>query len=440
MAKWLVEGDDRLRAGLVLAVVAGLLCAPAMAASGAGLGGLLKKKQTQEAPPEKRPWMVATQPPAMTVPVEPLGFYAPGPYYQGQRQSLVSLDFLDENRLLFTFRAPGLIHRTGDESEEERQIRAVVIDLPTGVVEHEAVWTLHDHARYLWMLKDGHFLLRDLNDLKQGDASLELKPLLHFPGPLLWLEMDPEQQYLVTDSHEPIQTPEKTESLVKQPEAAYSPPAAGQPEVVLRILRRASGQVLLVSRVHNTVYLPINSAGYLETQAKNDRQWRLNLSSFTGGTRSLATVDSTCDPRVDFITDSELLVNACNPDGTQRLVAWSSDGRRLWEAPTLVNEVWPLLVMSPAGPWMARETLFVTHPIDAYSPLSFDDVLGQVVDVYDVATGKVALRAPASPVLDGGGNAAFSPSGKRLAVVNAGSIEVYDLTRAAKSGAPGRAH
>ena len=53
------------------------------------------------------------------------------------------------------------------------------------------------------MLNDGHFLLRDRDNLEQGDATLELKPLLHFPGPLLWLEMDPAQQFLVTDSHEP---------------------------------------------------------------------------------------------------------------------------------------------------------------------------------------------------------------------------------------------
>jgi hypothetical protein len=46
-------------------------------------------------------------------------------------------------------------------------------------------------VRYLWMLKDGHFLLRDRDALKQGDATLELKPVLRFPGPLLWLEMDP---------------------------------------------------------------------------------------------------------------------------------------------------------------------------------------------------------------------------------------------------------
>jgi len=40
-----------------------------------------------------------TNPPAtvFTIPVGPLGFTAPGSIYLGQRNSLVSLDFLDEN-------------------------------------------------------------------------------------------------------------------------------------------------------------------------------------------------------------------------------------------------------------------------------------------------------------------------------------------------------
>ena len=108
-----------------------------------------------------------SQPPAFKIPVEPLGFSAPGPLYLGQRNSVVSLDFLDENRLLFTFRVPGLIHREAGESDE-RRIRAVVLGLPAGTVEAEALWTVHDRARYLWMLSDGRFLLRDRNNLETG--------------------------------------------------------------------------------------------------------------------------------------------------------------------------------------------------------------------------------------------------------------------------------
>jgi hypothetical protein len=89
--------------------------------------------------------------------------------------------------------------------------------------------------------------------------------------------------------------------------------------------------------------------------------------------------------------------------------------------------VWPLLVRSPDNSRFARETLTVSHAIDAYSPLSFDDVSGQLVEVFDSASGRLALKAPASPVLDAGGNVAISPSGKRVAVLNDGAIQVYEL-------------
>ena len=59
-------------------------------------------------------------PPSWTIPVEPLGFSPPGPLYLGQRNSVASLDFIDENRLLFTFRVPGLIHRELKAGESGR--------------------------------------------------------------------------------------------------------------------------------------------------------------------------------------------------------------------------------------------------------------------------------------------------------------------------------
>ena len=44
---------------------------------------------------------------------------------------MASLDFIGENKLLFTFRVPGLLHRdTNSNEEDERQIRAVVLGLP----------------------------------------------------------------------------------------------------------------------------------------------------------------------------------------------------------------------------------------------------------------------------------------------------------------------
>jgi hypothetical protein len=371
-------------------------------------------------------------PPSLTIPAEPLGFSAPGPIYLGQRNCMASLDFLDENRLLFTFRVPGLMHReSSSEWTDERQIRAVVLALPAGTVTAEGLWTVHDRVRYLWMLKGGHFLLRDKDGIKEGDATLNLKPLLHFPGPLLWMEMDPSKQYLVTNSQEPPETEQRPGDVASPPTAQASMTVDGQtfgtPNLVVRILRIDTGQVMLVSRARAAVHLPINSEGYVESLRGNGEQWILNLDHFTGGSTVLGRVNSVCPPNIDFISQRELLVTACDNMGGHRLVAMSTDGHRLWEDTISSQAIWPLLVMAPDGSRLVRETLAVNHEINAYAPLDTEDIKGQLIRVLDAANGKVAMEAPATPPLDAGGNVAISPSGQRVALLNAGALEVFDL-------------
>jgi hypothetical protein len=375
-------------------------------------------------------------PPAFTIPVEPLGYTAPGPLYLGQLYTLTSLDFLDEDRLLFTFRVPGLIHRerkAGDEDDsEEHHMRALVLELPTGMVRAEAVWSLHDRSRSLWMLKDGHFLLRDGDGLQQGDASLTLKPLLRFPGPLVSVELDPTQQFLVTNSREPAGQAPKTGDVPSPASAAANVTVDGQKpgtpsDMVVRILHRNTGQVMLVGHVSTLARLPINADGYLESLRAGDTKWLLNLNRFTGGSSAVGKVDSTCTPTLDFIAQREVLVSTCNTVGDRKLVAMTTDGRRLWDKNTPSTQVWPRLVMAPNGLRLARETLALTHPIDASSPFGREDVKGQIVEVFDAASGQVALTAQASPPLDAGGNVAISPSGRRVAILNGGNLEIFEL-------------
>lgn len=409
-----------------------LACVPAAAAR--------HRKSAGASPADKTP--PASQPAAMTIPVEPLGFSAPGEFYAGLRDSLVSLDFLDEDRLLFTFRAPGLLKRAGDGEEKPRQIRAMVIALPKGTVETEALWTIHGTGRYLWMLGGGKFLLRDGDTLDQADAALEPKATLRFPGAIEWLEMDPEQSLMVTDSHEPVAARAQAGRVASPDTAAAEvdenePRRDDAPDMVLRILDRASGRVMLVSRVRSAVHLPISSEGYLEALRGSAREWTLNLNLFTGGSRLLGKVYSMCAPPLVFARKDVALANTCLAQGGRSLTAVNADGKRIWEAPSPPTQVWPILVPSPGGARLARESLTVSHAVDASSPLSFEDVTGQLVEVFDTSTGKLLLTAQASPVLDGGGNLAISPSGRRVAVLGGGAIQIYQLGTAGDPKVPG---
>jgi hypothetical protein len=383
-------------------------------------------------------------PPSFTIPIDALGFSAPGAIYLGARNALVSLDFLDENHLLLTFRVPSLLHRTNGNETDEREIRAVVLALPKGTIESEASWTVHDRERYLWMLSNGHFLVRDRNSLLQSDSSLALKPYLDFPGSLLWLELDPSQQLLVTNSREPVATQKQgqgsgasaanhsvSDASAADAGDASAPDAGSQPsDVVVRILHRNSGQVMLVSRVHATVHLAINSLGYLENLRGRGSQWTLDLSYFTGGTRMIGNVDSACEPRDDFLSENEFLLTACGDQGGSKLIAMSTDGRTLWIAGAPSTEVWPQLTVAANGSRLAWTTLDASQPVNSYAPMNADDVKEQSVTVFNAENGDIVLVSPLSPILDVGGNVAISPSGRRVALIGSGGIQVFDLPAA----------
>ncbi len=390
-------------------------------------------------------------PPSFTIPIEPLGFTTPGPIYLGARNTMASLDFLDENRLLLTFRVPGLLHRdlANGEEGDARQIRATVIALPQGTVEAEAMWTVHDRVRYLWPLKNGHFLFRDRNNLFEGDTTLTLKPYLEFPGSLLWLELDPGQHFLVTNSREPVTKPANSGAPadgsssagwkpgeVSSPSTASATITPGQdsanaegdhPDLVVRILRRDSGEVMLVSRVRTAVHLPINSIGYIENLRGSGTEWVLNLSYFTGGSKMLGRVDSTCEPDDNFLSEQEILATGCGPSGESDLVAMTTSGRTLWKSQAPNTEIWPQLVVAANGSRLAWETLDTANSIDAFAPMDADQVKEQSVTIFDAANGDISLVSPVSPILDAGGNVAISSTGRRVALLNAGAIQVFDL-------------
>jgi hypothetical protein len=396
------------------------------------------EQEPKPSPPVKERFLVdrfptePSLPPALTLPIEPLGFTAPSSNYMGARNSMASLDFLDENRLLFTFRIPGLLHRDqlnrGDS--DERQIRAVVLSLPKGTVEAETTWTVHDRVRYLWPLNDGHFLLRDRNGLSEGDRTLALKPYLDFPGPLLSIELDPEQHFLVTNSEEPAARNSKSGELAGSANASTADASdqdSDPPNLVIRILRRESGEVMLVSRVRIAVHLPIDSAGYLENLRSHGMEWILNFNYFSGGTKMLGHVESTCEPDDEFLSDQEILATTCGPLGESSLVAMTTAGKTLWETKAPPTEVWPQLVVAGNGLRMAWETLDTTHAIYAYAPMDAGEVREQSVTIFDAANGDIAMVSPVSPILDAGGNVTVSPTGRRVALLNAGAIQVFDL-------------
>jgi hypothetical protein len=233
--------------------------------------------------------------------------------------------------------------------------------------------------------------------------------------------MDPEERFLVTTSREPEK--QATPSLHTTDAPDESAPA----NILLRVVRRETNQVLLVSRVRALTHLAFNSEGYVEALRSHGIVWMLNLNYFTGGSRLLGQMESTCMPRIDFLAPTLMLTTGCGLSGERRLAAISTASELKWIDEAHSASVWPEMVRSANGTRRAEETLEATHPITASAPLDAGDVKGQAVRVLDTGTGELLLETAASPVYDAGGNVALSPSGRRLAVLNNGALEIFDL-------------
>ena len=177
--------------------------------------------------------------------------------------------------------------------------------------------------------------------------------------------------------------------------------------------------------------MPVDGDGYYAALRGSGSNWMVSYEYFKGSTIPLGWVESTCNPTLDALSPGIVLASACAANGARHLTAFmrdrDKDHARLWDISCNPTRIWPLLESSADGTRLARATLEVTHPVDSYNPLDDSDIRGQSVQVFDVANGKVELIAPASPVLDGGGNFALSPSGRHFAVLNAGAIQVFDL-------------
>lgn len=374
----------------------------------------------------------------MRIPVAPLGYLNPSRSTLLDRESSVSLDFIDDGRLLFTFHKLGLLQRSPDgrPEDEDRLIHAVVIDLATQRVTTEADWRVHDQQRYLWPLGRGSFFVRKRDTLFLTDAALALRPYAQFPGDLRALQLSPDGSLFVAQSDAPPSKPDPEKNPGK-PEAGGDAPFLPPRSVEIRVIRTATRETVAVSHARVPLRLPLGPDGLIEILSGKGAQWTVHYNPFGGAPRTLTKVDSACRPSFNFLGGGRLMMHVC-PASLESLVAIGMDmsGNRLWTCRWDTTHVWPFLARDGAGSRFAYGFMVLSRPAATPSSFSGGDVVGQEVDVLDAATGSLLLHAQASPVIDAGQNFALSPDGRRFAILHGGAIEVFDLPPAAPPANP----
>ncbi|MGI8771343.1 MAG: hypothetical protein ACR2JE_07890 [Acidobacteriaceae bacterium] len=372
--------------------------------------------------------------PKFSIPTEPLGYRAPGPIYTLVRLPFATLNFLDADHLLFTFHQPRLMKRDEHESGSDQYVQAVVLELPSGKETARTEWRLHDRNTYLWQLGDGRILLRQAEDLFTTDASLKLTLLLHAPSHLQQVQVSPDGKMLMVEMDAERHTPEEHARLRQRAlDRGTNPP---DEDVQIRMIDLGQRQLKLAAKSERPGPLPTNVEGFVTQVQTRPNHWELRFHPFEkpekNGGDIVAQLMSSCPPQTDFVNASTVLVlSACSTHAPDRQAdAVGVDGKKLWTGRWRADFAWPTIAASTGGSDFAIAWIAVDRPVAQYDSFGDTEVRGQFVDVLDAKTGGLRLALLVQPIASAGENYALSPDGNRLAVLNKGMIEVYDVPAA----------
>jgi hypothetical protein len=225
-------------------------------------------------------------------------------------------------------------------------------------------------------------------------------------------------------------TPEEHERLAKRAALVGDRPPAE--DVQIRMVRLDQRKLMLSARADVAGELPATVDGFF-TQQKVGDSWNVWFKRYdepqsAGKGENVAQFESSCEPSAKVLNEQAVLILSCRPGHDDRFVAaYSLDRHKLWDGRWQSNFTWPAFRMAQNGASVAISWLAVNHSVSATAAINDEDVQNQVLSVLDSRTGGLRLALLLKPIVSAGGNFALSADGNRLAVLNQGAIEIYDL-------------
>ena len=412
--------------------------------------------------------------PAISLPIGPMGYQAVPSRLLAAGGSMFTLHFVDSTHLLFTFNNRNLLKRMADATPEDddRNVTALLLELPTGKVLARTEWRTRDREQYLWPLSHGRFLLRvrthltvidPLANLAKEEAFHE-QPFLDFKrrigyisvspgGGLLTIETVP-PRHQIDDGGGQAQGAQVLQSRTQAPAQAGSaaplklsaPPAvefsserAGLPPVDLHFYRlgveegpggteRVAARSAGVLGARSLISIPATADGFLDAVKESPGVYDFDFFSHTGKKAELSPYDTTCAPRPYFVSASEFVALGCH-GGTDRMMlsGFNFRGEEPWVQALSGQYIAPYLVAAPVAGRFAFSRVLVSGSYYDPDNIVPEELNAQEITVMQHHDGRLLLKVQASPIQRAGQNFDLAPDGLAMAVLRAGNIEVYRL-------------
>jgi hypothetical protein len=387
--------------------------------------------------------------PPLRIPLDPLGFQPVLSQFLVAGSSLFTIHYVDDQHLLLTFTVRRLMTRLPNdpEDDQDRNVDALLLELPTGHILARTSWRLHDHGQYLWDLGHGRFLLRIRDNLTTFAPLLNLstaqpfreRPFLAITGNrrLAAVILSPDTNLLIAETVQRTPTAPKPVTPLFGPTPS-SPEQPTEPASVqinfYRLLATSDAsdeikpRVAGIARSSTTGSIASTTAGYLAIIDQGHQHWAFDFDSYTGKTNELSPFDSTCRPSPFFVSRSEFIAFGCKGGNARQLLGgFNMRGQEMWEQNLFGEYFAPFLAFAPSSGRFAFSRVLLRSSTVPDQPASADEFSAQSVVVYQTSSGKQILHAECSPIERAGQNFALSPNGMSLALIHTDAIEIYSL-------------
>lgn len=376
--------------------------------------------------------------PALQLPLRELGFpgYATSMLHQGA--SMITVHLLDNTHLLLTYGLRSLVPRLpGDHvNDSDREVAAVLVQLPDGKVLARTKWRLHDHGRYLWSVGHGRFVMRSgqnlallapLQALAAGGDPLMRYALPRRAGEPVLVEGSPDGKLITMEFAEDLPAAGDAEGDPQKPERHY----------VLEFLRLQEGAeatkptgVSVAGVIGSPVllHLAMDGDGYLWADDGQRGRWTVSFNEFGGKQQKLTPIMSSCHPRLNLLSRNEFLVETCRgSDDAPMLASYGFDGHENWQETVGSNLQPPTLAIAPNVGRFAISRLSAFGGGSGVSGMGPDETTLQEIRVYQTESGDMLLRLQCAPVVRSAENFDLAPDGSMLAVLAAETLDLYRL-------------
>ncbi len=377
--------------------------------------------------------------PPRRIPLEPLGFQPLPAQFLLAGSSLLTLHYVDDTHLLLTFSVRRLLRRLADDPPDDldRNIDAVLLELPSGRVLARTSWRLHDHSQYLWSLGHGRFLLRIRDTITLLSPMVNLargEPFREHP----FLDAGTRRiAEIIVSADEKLLTVE-TVKRTPHPAGAPAPSTAPNPvQINFYRLNQTNDAEDNVQPRHAGVIranapgdIPVSGAGYIDVIDQGRTHWAFDFDGYGGSKKELAAFDSVCRPVPVFVSPSEFIAFGCRSGTTRQILgSFNMNGEQTWQQNLFGDYVAPSLAFGASQGRFVFSRVLVHEPVQPEQLLVPEQLGAQQVVVYQTSSGRQLFHTECTPAAPAGQNFALSPDGLSLAVIRDGAIEIDSLPK-----------